>query len=635
MSDGNKVPRSRRKQLSPGAHRMVLYALSDSRTASDAYVVRALSALREVANTLIVLVPGEPRAHESALEAHADGLMHFSAPFSHSMYAQALTRLFSAGSDPDEVVLTGDGWFGPAGTGLAPVVDQMAGLPVDAWELVAQPEGELRDFAPQGFPVKERPALWLALRGELVDPAVWSSVGGPVPSAPALRRNGYVTSAAYESDALGHPDPALHAVPRLLEAGCPVLPSIAFTLYPPFLQQHAIIGREILDAAELNGFDISEVLAALARSVPPKALNTNLGLLDVLDEDSVAVAAVHRIAVLAHVTDLDALDELMDRVDCLPAGYDLYMTTTDGRKADRLRRRLFDRSAPGFARFEVRVTPASRGRDMSDMFIACRDVLLDKKYEIIVKVHARPMNRKTRILRGYFRRYQLENLLNSSRHVSAILGIFEREPGLGLVFPPMIHIGYQTMGRAWGPYREAARRVADRLGIGVPLDVVSPLAPYGGMFYARAEALRSLSEYGWTYGHYSHRGDRQYSHLARVQERLLVSAAAERGYHSRTVMTPEHAEISHTALEFKADQIFSTTTGYPVDQIVLLQRAGRTGRGGLVGLSRMYVSLNHPRLARVVLPVSATAESVFLYLKPRLSGAARAVRGANRKNEDR
>ena len=64
---------------------------------------------------------------------------------------------------------------------------------------------------------------------------------------------------------------------------------------------------------------------------------------------------------------------------------------------------------------DVRVTPASKGRDMSDFFVGCRDVLLSGDYDLIVKVHSRRKQHKTMNVRRYFRRYQYENLLNSPR----------------------------------------------------------------------------------------------------------------------------------------------------------------------------------------------------------------------------
>src|SRR3546814_9905620 len=129
---------------------------------------------------------------------------------------------------------------------------------------------------------------------------------------------------------------------------------------------------------------------------------------------------------------------------------------------------LFDLS--NIRSIEVRVTPASHGRDMSDLFVGCRDVLLDGSHDLLVKVHARAMPRKTLNAARYFQRYQLDNLLNAAGYVRNVIALFEREPGLGLVFPPMMHIGYGTMGRAWAGLERAVGRVVHDLGLTVPLD---------------------------------------------------------------------------------------------------------------------------------------------------------------------
>jgi rhamnosyltransferase len=426
----------------------------------------------------------------------------------------------------------------------------------------------------------------------------------------------------FAAESFGTGDPAVFAADRLVRAGSPVLPRAPFVQYPPYLQQHAVIGRELLHVAESEGFVVDEILQNLARTLAPKAMSANLALLEIIQRDAVPIPfeGQLRIAVVMHVSDVTGASEVLARLQALPAGYRLIITTSNGVTARRMTEIVGAIEAPRYGAFEVRVTPSNKGRDMSDMFIACRDVLLDGSCDIVVKVHARPRKRKTMIMDRYFRRYQLENLLDSEGHVSGILRMFEREPGLGLVFPPMMHIGYQITGRGWVKYRAAAVALTRRLGIAVPLDTVSPNAPFGGMWFARPEALALLARWTWSYRDYN---SSRAVDLGRLQERLVTAAAGELGFHARTVLTAEHAEISHTALEFKVDQMFSTTTGYPVDQITLLQRAGHTGRGGFVGLSRMYLRLNHPHLSRVVLPVMALAERVW-YLGSHITAIGRA-----------
>lgn len=604
--------------------RLIVYALPDVRERIDDDVAASLQALRPHARRLVVVTTGvledDARQH---LGAFADEIDHHpEAAFSRSLYRACVSAEIARGN-LEEVVLTGASWFAPqtvTAETLAGVFARMRSDDADVWEIVEQKQSMVRDFAPQGFPVREEPYLWVALRGVALLSDVWSAADAS-PISPRAAAAGLSTSAMFTADRTGSPDAALLRVPQLLAEEIPILPRRPFLQYPPFLEQNAVIGREILDAAADTGFDRDRILAVLARAMPPKALNANLGMLEVVAAPDQVVDdapnSTPRILVLLHVTDVASSADLLERLTFLPDGFDLVITTTDGTRAAHLERLVAKTLSGHVALNEVRVAPANRGSDMSALLIASRDVLLRGDYDLLLRLRCRAMNSKTRVVRHYFRRYQFENLLASRDHVDGILRMFAREPGLGLVFPPMIHIGFQTLGRGWGDVRIGGERLARRLGVRVPLDQVSPLAPFGGMFFARPAAIEAMARVPWTYRDYSGAGDRLYGNLARVQTRMLTAVAAERGYHTRTVLNPEHAAISHTALEFKADEITATTSGYPVDRIELLHRAGPTGRGGLVGLSRMYLRLNHPRTARAVLPIMAVAERGFMSVKLR------------------
>jgi len=193
------------------------------------------------------------------------------------------------------------------------------------------------------------------------------------------------------------------------------------------------------------------------------------------------------------------------------------------------------------------------------------------------------------------------------------LQLFVREPGLGAVFPPLMHIGYAIAGRGWAQYRDPALELSKRLGIRVPFDGATPLAPMGGMWIGRPEALRLLLEdrYSWDDYAVAKGGRKDGADLARIQERMVPLALGELGYHSRTVLNQEHAGIAYANLAYKLDQLSITPPGYPLEQIQWLHRAGWAGAGGLVAMTRMYMRLNHPgtaaRLGPVVRPFIAVA----------------------------
>ncbi|WP_127818663.1 rhamnan synthesis F family protein [Microbacterium sp. CPCC 204701] len=609
------------------SRRLVVYAVSRADRRIDDFVLHALAALRDHADRIVAVVPADaPDAEMARLRGVVDGIVGRSGrSFDPASYRLAVDA--EAGLDRyDEVILTGDSWFGPV-SDLGAVLGRMDGDPAVVWAMIENAGGPPETFSDAGFTREVLPWAWTALRREAFASGRWrrywedrGRAASPDEEVAFLRhfaRTGAAVSYAFPAAQFPSTDPALFTPSLLLDAGCPVLPRTVFLQYPPYLDRFAVIGRELIRHLDDLGFPCALVWQNLARTVQPKALYAIGGMVEVLPDVDTAYdhSAPFRIAAIAHVSDLDGVQDLLARLGNLPSPYNLFVTTNDGKRAEKLQRILERRDDPNLAAVDVRVTPANRGRDMSDFFVGCRDVLLGGRYDLIVKVHSRRTRDKTVNVRRYFRRYQYDNLLHSRGYVANLLALFQREPGLGMVFPPMMHIGYATMGHAWGSLRDAAETLARGLGIRVPLDAVSPLAPFGGMWIGRPEALGPLLEKRWMFRDYGKRTGQVYRDLARVQERLVVYAGAELGYHARTVLTREHASISHTILESKIDNLFSTTRGWPVEQIALMQRAGDAGHLGVVALARMYIRVNHPRLSKLTMPVFELALRAVVILK--------------------
>src|SRR6188768_82348 len=96
-----------------------------------------------------------------------------------------------------------------------------------------------------------------------------------------------------------------------------------------------------------------------------------------------------RLAAVVHIFYEDMTDELMDRLVMLPDVFDLFITTTDQKKADAIQAVLDRRADAKVAHSEIRILPSNRGRDLSAFFIACRDVLEVGRYDLIVKIHSK------------------------------------------------------------------------------------------------------------------------------------------------------------------------------------------------------------------------------------------------------
>lgn len=591
----------------PSSDRAVVFGVRATGRLEETSVL-ALRALRKVAGTIVLVHPGSlPSEARSVVDGLVDRILEADGEeFSSESYSLALDEVRRVHAGVSEIILTGDSWFGPTAD-LRPLMDRMARMEADIWDLI--PAGAPREaFPEEGFPaVVDRPWFFVAVRRRLFDSDEWRRWWAG-PSVPGDRERtvvahaasaGFTHARAFEAEGLHPHDPGLFAPEDLLEMGVPFVDRAVFSSYPPFLDRFAVIGREIAQMMAERGYPVGVLRSSLASCVPPKALNSNLGLLSVLSDRAVdpQSGAGQSIAVVVHVSDVDETDEILRRLQFLPPGASVFVTLTEGVTAARVERLLEAWAGTNEHTYELRVTPQSPGRDMADFFVGCRDVIQSDAYDLVVKLHMRRAPWKTMNRLRYFRRYQLDNLLSSPGYVRNLLALFDQEPELGVVFPPMIHVGYGTMGRGWALLQPHAERLAKRLGIRVPLDTISPLAPYGGMWIGRPAAFRVLMKRRWTFADYDEKHRRRFGHLAHLQERLVAAAAGQAGFTCRTVMNYAHAEIGHTALEYKVDQMFSTTRGWPVEQIRLLHRAGYTGYGGTVALVRMYTRINHPRVA--------------------------------------
>lgn len=626
-----------RGEFAADGRRLVIYAIWERRGDVADFVSYALNALRAHVDHLLVVVNGTLSDEgRRALDGVADTLLEReNVGYDIWAHKNALDSLGSSIADYDEIVLMNDTWYGPV-RDFGALFSRMNARSLDFWGI-----SDHAAQVPNPFTGRDRlpyhlQSYWIAARKSLFLSDAWRSYWRNLPSLDTyfdavlkheaiftehFTARGFVAEAAFPCINYPTDHPALFNPDLLLADGCPTLKRRPFFHYPPFLDRHAVTGRWILRDVESYGFPVRFIWSDLARNVQPRVLNTDAAMLEVLPDVARGEAPPWRLAVVAHVADLSAAEEVLERVSLIPEGYDLFVTVTSVDDSAAVRS-LIDRIIGADVGIrEVRIVPSKNGRDVSAFFIECRDVLTSEQYDLVVKVHTMRRSKSSFNARRYFRQHQLVNLLSSTGYIVNLLSLFDREPGLGLVYPPTVHTGYGVLGRGWSMYRQRTEKLCKRLGILVPLDDVSPLAPYGGMFIARREALALLADQRWNYNQFARAGRFGEFNLAREIERTFSYAAAERGFHTRTVLNAQFAAISHTRLEYKVDQLSMNLPGYPQDQIEWLHRAGWTGHGGIVGLLRMYLRMSHPRVGRALDPLYGLAYRIVTTLKASRSRA--------------
>lgn len=577
----------------------------------DPHVLHLLRAVRPFLDRLIAVVP-DGCGHD-AIAAIADRVIAVPAG---AVSADAAYRAGTLALGPDlaacdELLLFDSSSVGPLYP-LAEMFDGMAGRICDFWSVtVFDPAAEKRILhrLPDG-----RFARWsfLTVRRRLLSsPAFrefWRSPARAVPAerlalaqeatfTAAMRGAGFTFAAYIDNPQLRSADPRLHEAPRLIAARCPLLPYELFTLDPLTQDAEALHSRQALEMIrERTDYDASLIWRGLLARQPLRDLQTSLDLVSVLPAIREADARTNwrlgRVAVLLHLYYPEMIGEFLPLFANLPVDFDLFVTTASEDSRRLIASRLTD-FAPG--KVEVRVLAQNRGRDMSALFVGLRDVVLSGGYEICLRLHSKRSPQLAAQIGDSFTEHMLQNLLPSRAHVANLFDLLEREPSIGLVVPPLVHIGLFTFGHSWVNNRNACERLAEQLGIAVPFDEHTPLAPYGSMFWFRCEALKPLFAHPWRWEDYNPEPHYIDGDLSHAQERLVAYVAQSQGYRTETVLSTQLAGRYYAKLEYKLQLLSSCL---PEGKFA---RQYATARADMRRRNRV---MSRPRLAKAVADAS-------------------------------
>lgn len=609
MKTAELVVESRRyaAEFPDEGRRLLVYVVYDPRGDVEDYIPYALEKLREHCAHILVVVNGDlTERGRSQLAPVADQIIEReNRGFDIWGYKTGLDAMADRMSEFDEVLLVNDTWFGPVRP-FGPVFDRMNRRPLHFWGMTDHMRVEPHPFTQSGYLPYHLQSYWVAVRREMLESEEWRSYWRDLPPMNSysdavvkhegvftehFTRRGFAGEVAFPTLTDKVENHAVLYAEQLIDAGCPTLKRRPFFQWPPFLDALAVVGRWTLQAVERSGYPVELIYADLARNVAPKVLNADAAMLEVISDavSSYDPSRPLRTLVVAHVFYVEMTDEILDRAELLPGEHDLIVTTPDASRAAEIEAIIRGRGPRGGSA-EVRVVESNHGRDQSAFLIGCRSELLSGEYELVVKIHSKKTPQDGYNVGRHFRAQQYDNLLRSPEYAANVVALFQRERGLGLVFPPMIHLGYPTMGHAWWANKPAFIERCAELGIRVPVDDTSPLAPYGSMYFARPEAIRLLVEHPWTYDDFA--GVYDDGSLAHVLERMPVYAAGERAFHARTIANSDYLASSYTALEYNLDQFSLTLPENTMHQIQFLKRMGRIDTGSLEDFVAVYFRLH-------------------------------------------
>ena len=408
-------------------------------------------------------------------------------------------------------------------------------------------------------------------------------------------------------------EPGLYEIDKLArEDLLAIIPNYGFLVDPLLSDLHALDQRAALDTLRQRfPRDYMAISRFLVKNRELRDFHATADQVEVFDELARDPARTEwsfgTVGVFIHAFYAGMMPEFWSLIERLPENFRLYITTaTDENR--RLIEAFLDQKGLGAERRDVRVVEYNRGRDMSSLFITFRDVILEDRHELCLRLHSKRTPQVDRQVGESFKAHLFDNLVHSNGYVRNLYDMIEAQPDLGLIMPPTIHVGFGTLGHAWFNNRDAVVRLAREMGLNVPFDSHTPLAPYGTMFWFRSRALRRMFEWPWRWEQYNPEPMHVDGGLAHVQERLIPYVVQDAGYRVVSIMNRRAAARNYAKLEYKLQRLASQLpTGNVQEQFLYLQGLRRPARHKwlqfLIPLYQKHV-MTRPALLRRVRPLA-------------------------------
>ena len=548
--------------------RIGVYLFYDSRGRVDPYIAYALRAFKEHLDHLLVICNGDPDSAGLRLlqECADEVVVRENIGYDVGAYKHALNFI---GRDRlalfDELLLMNYTFFGPIFP-LDELFTSMSKRQCDFWGITAHKACPSPFGGDEILPLHIQ-SHFIAVRGEMLRAQEFWDYWDEMPHINSYAASiglhearftkhfsdlGYQFAIYMDPEDFDSNHPIFVEVDDMIQRRCPILKRRPFFHDPLYLEMEAIDLRRAVDLVEKNtDYPVELIWSSVSQAAAPRDIYTNAEMLSVFPHSRLKATTAKwekwRIAIVVHLYYPEMADEIAALLDNLPRSVDLYVTTDTEEKSRSIGSRLKEHG--NLDLLDIRVVFSNLGRDTSALLIGCRDVVLDGGYDLICRLHGKRSPQDGH--RGVeFKRHLFGNLVGSPGYVANIFDLFESNRAIGIVTPPVVQIGFPTLGHAWFTNKPVTKRLADELGLECIFDANTPLAPLGSMFWFRPEALRPLFKHNWSWEKFREDsyGDGDLPHAI---ERIIPYCAQSQSFVTWCASTPESIARNYVKVEYK------------------------------------------------------------------------------------
>lgn len=333
---------------------------------------------------------------------------------------------------------------------------------------------------------------------------------------------------------------------------CPIFKrKLFFNNYEDFLwSSTGGQNRQLLEFLDKEtDYDIDMVWENILRTCNMADIKACLHLNYILPNDSVIGPETKcRTALVMHLYFEDLIEYCYQYALSMPKSTRVVITTDTEKKAEKIREiflnGVFD---------DVHIIVAeNRGRDVGPLLVEATPYIFDA--DLVCAVHDKKVKQLSYLIKGKsFSDRCFENCLSTPEYVQNIIHTMMSSKRMGMLCPPPPNFAdyYPTIGMEWGPNFEMTKKLADKLELKVNISQTKePVAPVGGMFWFKPNALKPLFDYRWKYEDFPKEPIEDDGTILHAIERIYPYVAQNSGYYAGWCMTTPQAQLEWNNLYY-------------------------------------------------------------------------------------
>ncbi|MFV0626581.1 MAG: rhamnan synthesis F family protein [Alphaproteobacteria bacterium] len=410
-------------------------------------------------------------------------------------------------ADYDEILLTNDSFYGPIFP-FSEMWSKMNGVDCDFWEVFKHSKNQYKDDK-----INPIQSCWLVFRKNILVSedfkSFWLGLSEfetcknkvspkKVSLSDYLEGKGFKSSSYMDSTKYKDlfTDNSLVLADSLLECGSPILERNIFSL-DKFTHLERGLTHKLQKSLEFidkkTTYDVGLIWSDLIETVPMSTLYENLNLNYILSEEhSDFEITDEKIALIMHIYPEDKIDYCYHYAQSMPEKADVYVVTSSKEKKEKI--------SDVFKNLKNNVeyiTQENRGRDNTALLISGAPVI--KTYDYICFAHAKKCAQVDPFFGEDFSYQNFENLLCSKNYVKNVIKTFKNNKYLGFLTPPAVNFNpYFTIGNEFSVNYDNIKKLLSEFDVNIESKGY-PKAAFGGMFWFRGKAFKTLMEKNWKF----------------------------------------------------------------------------------------------------------------------------------------